>query len=103
VRRAVETLQKYLQRKVKEVQDMQELIQNEDGLNHRQLALLTDAIRHPASVYTYRSHAASHRVTQETARTDLLSLRERGLLEQRKMGRKHAYTPVPDLPTALKT
>jgi Fic family protein len=102
IRRAVETLHDYLGRKVKEVQDMQELIQNEDGLNHRQLALLTDAIRHPANVYTYRSHAASHRVTQETARTDLFSLRERGLLERRKMGRKHAYIPVPDLPTALK-
>jgi Fic family protein len=70
-------------------------------LNHRQLALLGDAIRHPENVYTYQSHAASHRVTVETARADLLQLRERGLLQRKKLGRKHAFFAIADLPGAL--
>ncbi len=102
IKRAVETLHDYLQRKVKELQDLERLIQNEDGLNHRQLALLSDATRHPSHVYTYRSHSTSHRVTEETARADLVGLRKRGLLQQRKMGRKHAFVAVADLSTALK-
>jgi hypothetical protein len=40
---------------------VQKLIQDADHLNHRQLALLSDAIHHPDHVYTYRSHAASHK------------------------------------------
>ncbi|MHB8492275.1 MAG: hypothetical protein ACYDA6_08715 [Solirubrobacteraceae bacterium] len=97
----MDELHSYLTRKVQEVQDVQKLIQDADHLNHRQLALLSDAIHHADHVNTYRSHAASHRVTEETPRTDLLLLYERGLLRQRKMGRKHAYSAVPDLPSAL--
>jgi Fic family protein len=101
IKRAVEQLHDYLRRKVTEVRDVEKLVKDAGNLNHRQLALLSDAIRHPDSVYTYRSHAANHRVTEETARTDLLQLRELGLFEQRKAGRKHAYRAVPDLPKAL--
>ena len=44
------------------------------------LALLGHAIRHPEHLYTYDGHAAEHRVTHETARSDLTDLAERGLL-----------------------
>jgi len=101
IQRAIEELHVYLDRKVTEVRAIEKLIKDADGLNHRQLALLSDASRHPENVYTYESHAASHRVTHETARADLLQLRERGLLQRRKTGRRHAYSAVPDLPTAL--
>ena len=101
IKRAVEQLHVYLQRKVREVQDVEKLIKDAGELNHRQLALLSDAIRHPGTVYTYQSHATSHRVTGETARTDLLQLGARGLLQQRKSGRKHVYTVVSDLPKVL--
>jgi Fic family protein len=101
IQRAVEELHVYLTRKVREMREVEQLIKDSDGLNHRQLALLSDAGRHPGNVYTYLSHASSHRVTHETARADLLQLRERGLLQRRKAGRKHAYTAVPDLPKAL--
>jgi Fic family protein len=101
IQRAVDELHIYLQRKVREVREIEKLIKDSDGLNHRQLALLTDASHHPENVYTYQSHASSHRVTHETARADLLQLRERGLLQRRKVGRRHAYSAVPDLPKAL--
>jgi Fic family protein len=101
IRRAVEELHVYLRRKAQEVHDVERLTKDAGELNHRQLALLGDAIRHPGAVYTYRSHAASHRVTDETARTDLLQLYEAGLLKRRRIGRKHAYTAVSNLPKAL--
>ncbi len=69
--------------------------------NSRSLALLADAIRRPDDLYTYQSHAGSHRVTHETARGDLLRLHERGLLRRSKIGRMHAYSPAADLPQTL--
>jgi Fic family protein len=102
LKQAVDELHVYLQRKVKEVQDVERLIKSAEAFNHRQLALLSNAIRHPDHSYTYRSHAASHKVTEETARADLSSLLAHGLLRQRRIGKTHAYTPVPDLSDALK-
>jgi len=102
IERAVEELHVYLRRKVSEVRDVERLIEGAAGLNHRQLALLSDAIRHPDDLYTYQSHATSHRVTHETARNDLLQLHDRGLLRRRKSGRRHVYSAVVDLPGALK-
>lgn len=101
MKRAVEQLHVYLNRKMREVREVERLIKDSDGLNHRQLALITDVSRHPENVYTYQSHASSHKVTHETARTDLLQLQERGLLRRRKSGHKHVYSAVADLPKAL--
>jgi Fic family protein len=101
IRRAVEELHVYLNRKVREVREIERLIKDSDGLNHRQLALLSDATRHPENAYTYQSHASSHRVTHETARTDLAQLQARGLLQRRRAGRRHVYSAVSDLPKAL--
>lgn len=101
IERAVAQLHAYLRRKVREVKDVERLIKDAEELNHRELALLSDAIHHPDNSYTYQSHAASHRVTTETARTDLLELYRRGLLERRRVRRKHVYSPVPDLSRVL--
>jgi len=102
VERAIDDLHRYLQRKVAEVRDVELLLHGDDDLNGRQLALLTEAIRHPDASYSFASHAASHRVTHETARSDLRRLAERGLLSQRRIGRKHVFEPVPDLPKRLR-
>jgi DeoR/GlpR family transcriptional regulator of sugar metabolism len=64
--------------------------------------LLTHAIRHPEHLYTYDAHAASHRVTHETARSDLSNLATRGLLVKREGTRPHRYEPPADLPERLK-
>ncbi|HSZ14589.1 MAG TPA: Fic family protein [Solirubrobacteraceae bacterium] len=101
IQRAVKELQSYLARKVREIRDVERSIRDAGDLNHRQLALLSDAIRHPARSYTYDSHAASHGVTGETARTDLGDLAARGLLVRRKAGRRHVFSAVADLPQVL--
>jgi Fic family protein len=102
IQRAIDELHAYLRKKVKEVRDVQRLLKGSAEFNHRQLALLGNAVREPDAVYTFNSHAASHGVTHETARTDLRTLVRRGLLEEHRQGRKHVFSPPPQLPELLK-
>lgn len=102
IERAVEELHAYLRRKVKEVRDVERLLKGSSDFNHRQLGLLGDALRTPDAAYTFKTHAAAYGVTHETARTDLLRLRERGLLAQRRMGRSYVFTPPPELADRLR-
>jgi Fic family protein len=95
--RAIGQLQAYLERKIHEVRKTEDLIRNSASLNHRQLALLSHAMRHPDTVYTIESHRNSHRVVYETARSDLLALERRGLLVRSKTGRAFAFMAVDDL------
>jgi Fic family protein len=71
-------------------------------LNHRQLALLSHAVRNPGFEYTFHSHSSSHGVTHETARNDLVPLLEMGLLERRRTGRQYLFTPSSELAQRLK-
>ncbi len=102
IQRAVEQLHDYLRRKIKDVRDVEALLKNSDAFNHRQFALLANALRVPDAIYTFQTHAASHGVTHETARTDLLALVEMGFLEQRRQGRRYTFTPPTDLAEQLK-
>lgn len=103
IERAVEEMHNYLGRKAREIKEVEGLIHGADGFNHRQLALLSDALRHPGRSYSFRGHAETHRVTHETARADLSRLADRDLLERRKIGRReYAFEPPPDLPERLK-
>ncbi len=96
LKRAVEDLLDYLVRKMAEVRETESLLRRTD-LNHRQLALLTHALRHGDAVYTVHSHAESHRVTRQSARTDLLDLEQRGLLDRRVVGRRFDFLVASDL------
>jgi Fic family protein len=102
IERAIDDLHIYLQRKTAEVRDVESLLQGAEYLNGRQLALLTDAVREPDASYSFDSHARSHRVSHETARSDLRGLTSRGLLVKRRRGRKHFFEPAPDLADRLK-
>jgi Fic family protein len=102
IERAIAQMRRYLDRKTREVQEVEELLQGTDGFNRRQLELLTDAVRHPDASYSFSGHAANHRVTHETARADLVSLAERGLLTQRRIGREYSFEVPADLPERLR-
>ncbi len=102
IEKAIDDLHLYLQRKTAEVRDIERLLQDTVYLNGRQLALLTDAVRNPESSYSFDSHAKSHRVSHETARSDLRGLERRGLLVKRRAGRQHRFGPAPNLPERLK-
>jgi Fic family protein len=102
IKRAVEEMHAYLERKVGELRDLERMLKNSADLNHRQLALLNHALRDPDPVYTFQTHAQSHGVTHETARTDLLDLTRRGLLMRRRSGRQYVFSPPADLGERLK-
>jgi Fic family protein len=101
IRRAVEELHAYLRRQIAEVTKVERLLRGSDDFNHRQLALLGDAIRHADRTYTYQTHAAMYNVTHETARTDLMQLYDRGLLSRRRDGRRHVFLAPEDLSQRL--
>lgn len=101
IRRAVDELRKYLERKIRDVRRVEQAIRGARVYNHRQLALLSDAVRNPDRVYTFQSHARSHNVTVETARTDLQELARAGLLTQSRSGRKYVYFVPDDLAARL--
>ncbi|MEZ5079638.1 MAG: Fic family protein [Thermoleophilia bacterium] len=91
IERALLDLHAYLERKVREIRSVESEIKADGSLNHRQLALLGDALRTAGRRYTYRSHAVSHGVTHETARSDLTRLLELGYLSMEREGRQHVF------------
>ncbi len=102
IEQAIDDMHRYLRRKADEIKEVEALIHGNEGFNNRQLALLSDALRHPGRTYSFKVHAEIHRVTHETARSDLSLLRRRGFLERRKIGREYVFEPPTDLPQRLK-
>ncbi|HVF04367.1 MAG TPA: Fic family protein [Frankiaceae bacterium] len=102
IRRAIAEFNAYVERKTKEVRATEQFLREAGALNHRQLALISHALRNPDASYTIESHRNSHNVVYQTARTDLLDLVERGLLTQVKSGKAYRFTPAPNLEQALR-
>lgn len=85
---ALAKLEDYIERKVNQIRTIEKRLRGRSDYNHRQLALLSHALRHPGAKYTIKSHRASHNVAYATARQDLLTLADDNLLEARRAGRK---------------
>lgn len=101
VKRAIESMRSWLQRKMEEVRTVEQSLKGTD-LNYRQVALVGHALRNPGASYTYKGHAVSHDVSVASARNDLLDLQGRGLLSKHKRGRQHEFRPVQDLSSQLR-
>jgi Fic family protein len=101
IARSIEELKDYLRKKMFELREVQALLKRSADLNHRQLALLTHALKHPGRQYTAMSHQTSHNTSPVTARNDLLDLARRRLLEQRKVGRTYVFTAPADVADRL--
>ena len=101
IERAIEALYEYLDKKTEQQQSAEKLLRHSPQytcqLNHRQVALLSHALKHPGHNYTVASHRRSHNITQETARTDLNRLVEINLLDKGKRGRAFVYYSPNDL------
>jgi Fic family protein len=101
IKRAIKELHDYLGRKAEELRNVERLMKRSPSFNHRQLALLSYALRNPDGFFTFRTHADSHGVTHETARNDLLPLVEKGLLTRTTVRGRHVFRPRPNLPDLL--
>ncbi len=103
IERAIEELHAYLNRKVAQVREVERLVRSEGSFNHRQLALLSDAVRHGDREYSFGMHASMHGVTHETARADLSQLAGDGLLLRRRSGRGYRFVSPTDLVERLRS
>jgi Fic family protein len=101
IERAIRDLHTYLGKKMAEIHEAEMFIRQSTLVNHRQLALLTHAMRHPDHTYTIESHKRSHRVAYETARSDLLSLVDAEYLVKVRLGRAFGFVPDPQLSERL--
>ena len=102
VRRAIDELHKHITAKVAGIRETEKLLRRSAGFNHRQLSLLSHALCHPDAEYTITSHKNSHGVVHQTARTDLMALADKGLLEARKVRGTLYYRPAESLEAKLK-
>lgn len=74
-----------------------------DLFNHRQVDLIRHALKHPYGQYTIEAHRESHNVVYQTARVDLLDMAKRGVMEQRKRGKKIVFVVPLNLAERLRT
>ncbi|MBP6723252.1 MAG: Fic family protein [Halioglobus sp.] len=98
---AIEGLKLRLREQYAEVKETERLLVQSSlagKLNHRQLALLQNALKNPGQIYTVKSHQNSHQVAKQTARNDLTELADRyGLLVGGTEGRTAIYAAPADL------
>lgn len=101
IRRALGDLHGYIEAQSQRVKQMEQTMRGTLLLNHRQRALISHALRHPQQRYTIEGHRSSHAVAYQTARTDLMDLMKRKIMEVRKVGKTWYFSPVPDFEARL--
>ena len=102
IRRAIDELHGYIGRKTAEARELEANVRALNLFNHRQAEVIRHALKHPYQEYTIAGHRKSHNVVYQTARTDLLNLSDRGVLELKKRGRKMIFTVPRDLAECLR-
>lgn len=101
VRKAIDDLTIYLKRKTHELRDVESKLRDRGDLNHRQIAVLARALRHPDEQWSIQQHMRTNGIVYQTARVDLLSLAEKGLLVQKKYGQSYVFRVPADLEQRL--
>ncbi|MGH8034443.1 MAG: Fic family protein, partial [Lysobacterales bacterium] len=101
IRRAIVALHDYMDRKAREHKETEQLLSISPKLrtrfNHRQVALITHALRNTGEGYRVDAHRRSHNVVYQTARSDLMELHNLGLLEKGKQGNAYVFFAPEDL------
>ena len=102
IERAIDSLRDYLKRKAVEVREVESLLRGDMPLNHRQIAVVGNALRDTQQSLTIKAHARFQQVTIQSARTDLLGLEELGLFSKRRVGKRFVFTPERNLADRLR-
>ncbi|MGZ4981117.1 MAG: Fic family protein [Methylobacter sp.] len=105
IKKAINALHEHLERKAAELHDIEKKLDGsvlQGQLNHRQLAILRHALDHPNAIYSIQEHQAAHKISYQTARTDLLKLADHfKILSKRKYGNLFVFVAPPDLGKTL--
>jgi Fic family protein len=94
---ALKELSTYIDRKTAEAREAESTIRSLDLFNHRQSALIIEAVKSPGRRYTIKEHQHMHSVVYQTARTDLHDLANRGVLELKKKGKELVFRVPSDI------
>lgn len=92
---AIKGVHGYIERKQREQAAAASLLKPGSALarrlNHRQRALLLNALKHPGKAFTIEQHRRTHDVAYQTARTDLLGMVEARLMQQQREGKAFVF------------
>ena len=103
--RALKGLHEYLARQQRSLAEVERLLQDHPQLNHRQRAMMGDAMKHPSAGFTVKEYEGKYRITYNTANADLKVLVEFGLLTKSKRpegGKGGVFQVAPDVRRRLK-
>ncbi len=104
IQKAIRELHEYIAEKTQAVHLTEGLLRKSAiKLNHRQISLLSHALRNPDTEYTIKAYQNTHSIVYETARADLQFLEEKGLLVKRQVGRSFSYFPAEQIDKKLQT
>ncbi len=106
IKRAMDELHRYIQRKQREIRAIDQTLnapELRESLNHRQIALLHDAVRSFNADYTIADHQRTNGVSYLTARADLERLVVLGFLTKTKRGNRSIYKPTKRLKRQIPT
>ncbi|MBN2685758.1 MAG: Fic family protein [Pontiellaceae bacterium] len=104
IQKAIKELHAYIAEKTKSVQLTESLLRKSSiKLNHRQVSLLSHALRNPDAEYTIKAYQNTNDVVYETARADLQYLEENELLIKKQVGRTFSYFPAERIDQKLKS
>lgn len=106
IKKAIDHLGEQLASNARELEATEQLLDKTSlagQLNHRQLALLKHALKHPNALYSIKEHQTSHHISYQTARMDLLKMAdEMNLLRKRKAGKSFVFVVPSDLRERIK-
>ena len=101
IKKAINALHEHLEKKAAELHSIEKRLDGsvlQGQLNPRQLAILHHALDHPGAIYNIQEYQAAHRISYQTARTDLLKLSDQfKILTKRKYGNLFVFVAPPDL------
>ena len=101
LKQSLTELQAYINRTVEDRRKVFSLIVNQD-FNERQIDIIKDFLRDKDQTISIKEIESKFGIANQTARTDLLDLVDKGYIRVRTMGRKMIFFPIEDLEDKLK-
>ncbi len=101
LKQSLTELQVYINRTVEDRRKVFSLIVNQD-FNERQIDIIKDFLRDKDQTISIKEIESKFGIANQTARTDLLDLVDKGYIRVRTMGRKMIFFPIEDLEDKLR-